>query len=66
MTTTMKPTSSPWKGVLIRLTLEEKARLREVLSAQGVSSMSGYFRQLAVQYIKTAGMGQDVELNHED
>jgi hypothetical protein len=61
-----KPASSPWKGVLIRLTPQEKARLREVLTAQGVSSMSGYFRSLAVQCIRTAGAMQGVELSHED
>jgi hypothetical protein len=61
MTATIKPVSSPWKGVLIRLTPEEKARLRAVLNAQGISSMSGYFRSLAVQHIKTAGLEQDRE-----
>jgi hypothetical protein len=59
----MAPESTEWKLVGIRLRAHEKDKLRELLEAQGISSLSGYLRSLAVQQIRKAEEHQEVVAN---
>lgn len=53
-------------GLIVYLRPTDRQQLRDMLRQEGIYSVSGWFRGLALRKLKAADVGQDLELSHED
>jgi hypothetical protein len=53
-------------GLVVYLRPTDQQHLRDMLRQEGIYSVSGWFRGLALQKLKTASVMQDLEHSRED